>query len=174
MADEALPEAISEEGYRFDFNGEEIMLWHFGPGHTDGDLFVYFTNSNVVHAGDTFSGRGGRSAADAKSGGDILGLQRNLGELLTKLPDDVKILGGHSGVGQISNHHDLENYQQILKTVLTRIQQGLQNDLSREVILADALPPSAEAWFAEARDDSVMHGPPEAWLEAIYECLRGR
>ncbi len=173
FAEEALPEAISGDTHRLDFNGETVELWHFGPGHTDGDLFVYFTGSRVVHTGDAFHGRGGHSAADAKSGGNILGLHRNLGALLARLPEDVKIIGGHGGVGQLSSRRDLEGYHQLLGEILERMQEGLKNGLGREAVLAQALPPNAEPWFADARDDSVMHGPPEPWLEAIYKLLGG-
>ena len=36
------------------FDGETVLVKHFGPGHTDGDAFVYFPNADVLVLGDTF------------------------------------------------------------------------------------------------------------------------
>ena len=35
-------------------NGEEIVLTHVAPAHTDGDILVHFTKANVLHCGDLF------------------------------------------------------------------------------------------------------------------------
>jgi glyoxylase-like metal-dependent hydrolase (beta-lactamase superfamily II) len=34
--------------------GDSIKVEHFGPGHTDGDVWVYFEKADVVALGDTF------------------------------------------------------------------------------------------------------------------------
>jgi len=36
---------------------EEICLYYFGPGHTNGDSFAHFTQANIVHAGDLVANR---------------------------------------------------------------------------------------------------------------------
>ena len=36
---------------------DQIDLYYFGRGHTNGDTFVVFTAAKVVHAGDIFSGK---------------------------------------------------------------------------------------------------------------------
>ena len=45
--------ANAQQG-RQDFSKVEIKIIAFGPGHTDGDAAVYFTNSKVLHLGDQF------------------------------------------------------------------------------------------------------------------------
>src|SRR5882672_704192 len=51
---EAYPVITFDQSASVHFNGEEIKLIHYGPGHTDGDSVIYFTKANVVHMGDQF------------------------------------------------------------------------------------------------------------------------
>ena len=37
---------------------DQIDLYYFGRGHTDGDTFVVFRNARTVHTGDMFPGQG--------------------------------------------------------------------------------------------------------------------
>ena len=46
---EALPVITFNQTLTLHFNGEEIRAIHFPQGHTDGDIVVFFTSSNVVH-----------------------------------------------------------------------------------------------------------------------------
>ncbi len=58
LADEApegWPVITFEEGLSIHFNGEEIVARHYPTAHTDGDVLVHFTGSNVVHIGDLFN-----------------------------------------------------------------------------------------------------------------------
>ena len=38
----------------FRMNGEEVRVFHVPPAHTDGDSFIYFVDSDVLHMGDVF------------------------------------------------------------------------------------------------------------------------
>jgi glyoxylase-like metal-dependent hydrolase (beta-lactamase superfamily II) len=54
-------------------NGEDIKLIHFPDAHTDGDTVIYFTQSKVVHMGDTFVTYG-FPYIDIRSGGSVSGM----------------------------------------------------------------------------------------------------
>ncbi|HEU0053996.1 MAG TPA: MBL fold metallo-hydrolase, partial [Longimicrobium sp.] len=69
---EALPVVTFEQGLSLWWNGEEIRAIHPGLGHTDGDVVVWFTKSNVVHMGDDFVTYG-FPFIDLKSGGSVTG-----------------------------------------------------------------------------------------------------
>src|SRR5262250_911741 len=47
---------------------EQIDLYYFGPGHTNGDAWVVFTALRTVHIGDLFAGKG-MPLVDAANGG---------------------------------------------------------------------------------------------------------
>ena len=51
---DALPQETFASSHRLKGNGENLMMQHFAPAHTDSDVYVLFEKSNVIHMGDTF------------------------------------------------------------------------------------------------------------------------
>jgi len=80
------------------FNGrDEIDLYYFGRGHTNGDAWVLFPALRVVHAGDIFSGKN-VPLLDANNGGSAALIADSLDKgynALNKAAD--VIITGHSG-----------------------------------------------------------------------------
>ena len=107
-----LPVLTFDQSMSLHFNGEEIKLTHFPPGHTDGDSIIYFTESNVLHIGDLFH-NGRNPIVDLSSGGDVEGYKRNVGEIIKMFPDDVKIIPGH---GPLATLAELKAFHQKLLT----------------------------------------------------------
>lgn len=171
-AENAQPTETVDGARSIVFNGEEVRLLHFGPGHTDGDLIVVFTGSHVAHVGDLFHGRGGHTASDfANAGGNAEGLVRSLGELIRVLPADVRIVGGHGGVGQVARRQDLEIYHEMSGEVLEYVKRGIAEGWSLEQVVEQGVPDRWRHWFDSARGDSVMHGSAEGWFSNLYRSL---
>lgn len=169
---EALPSETFDSSRSLRFNGEEVRLLHLGPGHTDGDVVVHFTGSNVVHLGDLFNGPGGHSVSDTRNaGGDVEGLLRSVAELTRLLPSDVRILCGHGGLALVASRTDLETYHEMLSQVVTQVQRGIAAGRNLEEVAAEGIPPRWAPWFESARDDSVMHGDADGWLRNLYRGL---
>ena len=172
MPEDGWPTELVDTAHSISFNGEEVRLLPLGPGHTDGDLAVYFTGSNVVHVGDLFHGRGGHTASDVhNSGGDPEGLLHSLGELIRLLPADVRIVCGHAGVGQIAERRDLEEYQELLAEAVGFVKERIAEGSSLDQVVDREMPEHWRGWFESAREDSVMHGSPEGWLTNLYRGL---
>lgn len=76
---------------------EQIDLYYFGRGHTNGDAMVVFTALRVAHFGDIFSGKN-LPLIDANNGGSAV----QVGESLQKAHDGIKnveaVITGHSTV----------------------------------------------------------------------------
>jgi glyoxylase-like metal-dependent hydrolase (beta-lactamase superfamily II) len=74
----------------------QIDLYHFGPGHTNGDAFVVFREPRVMHAGDMFPGKS-TPFVDTSNGGSVV----KFGETLTQaaaVPNVDTVIPGHSTV----------------------------------------------------------------------------
>jgi glyoxylase-like metal-dependent hydrolase (beta-lactamase superfamily II) len=99
---EALPIVTFQDKVSVHLNGEEIRALHLPSGHTDGDVIVYFTKSNVVHMGDDFVSNG-FPFADLASGGSIKGMIAAIDRAVKDLPADVKVIPGHGGVSTIAD-----------------------------------------------------------------------
>ena len=81
---------------------DQIDLYYFGRGHTNGDAFVVFPALRVMHAGDIFSGKN-IPLLDANNGGSGV----EIGKTLAKAADSVKnvdtIITGHSTVMTVAD-----------------------------------------------------------------------
>ena len=51
---EALPVITFNDRLNIFINGEKVSIYHVKNAHTDGDAILYFSQSNVLHAGDTY------------------------------------------------------------------------------------------------------------------------
>ncbi len=157
------PKVTFEQSLSLHFNGEEIQLWHFGPAHTDTDLVVFFTESNVVHMGDLFHGRGKYSF-----GQDVEGLTRTLEQVLQRIPPDAKIITGH-GVDShaIASRDDLAAYIEIQRDATTWMRGQIEEGKTLEQVLTQPLPKKWTGWhFAGGQT-------PQQWIENIYRSLKG-
>src|SRR5262249_50762876 len=94
----ALPIITFKDGVTLHMNGDDISVQHYAHGHTDGDAVLLFPTSKAAHLGDLFF-NGRFPFVDLASGGDVVGLQRAIDDLLKKIPDDWKIIPGHGSLG---------------------------------------------------------------------------
>ena len=68
------------------FSGpDEVDLYYFGRGHTNGDAWVVFPTLRVVHSGDIFSGKS-VPLIDTSNGGSLL----HISDSLKKAHDGIK------------------------------------------------------------------------------------
>src|SRR6267378_3859550 len=85
---------------------DQIDLYYFGRGHTNGDAFVVFPALRIVHAGDIFA-RKGPPLLDANNGGSGVAI----GDTLAKAAAGIKavdtIITGHS---TLMTWADLQQY----------------------------------------------------------------
>lgn len=140
------------------FNGETIEVIHYPHGHTDGDIVIFFSGSNVVHMGDDFfSGR--FPYVDLDHGGDVKTLVETIGKIIDRLLDDVKIIPGH---GPLSNLDDLKKYHRMLKETSNLVHQKMQAGKTLEQITKQGLPAEWDGW-------SWSFIPTESWIETIYQ-----
>jgi cyclase len=86
---------------------DQIDLYYFGPGHTNGDAWVVFPALRVMHSGDMFAGKS-VPLVDAANGGSML----HYGETLNKAYNGIKgvdvIINGHTPAN--TTFADLKEY----------------------------------------------------------------
>jgi glyoxylase-like metal-dependent hydrolase (beta-lactamase superfamily II) len=108
------------------FNDEAVQLI-YQPGHTDGDVLVFFRRSDVVAGGDLFQTTT-YPVIDVTRGGSVQGIIDGLNRLLDiTIPKD-KAEGGTyvvPGHGRLSDEADVVEYRDMLTIVRDRIQDLL-------------------------------------------------
>ncbi|MFN8058636.1 MAG: MBL fold metallo-hydrolase [Vicinamibacterales bacterium] len=97
---------------------DRVDLYHFGPGHTDGDTFVVFPALRVMHTGDMFAWKDA-PFLDRSNGGSGVQMPQTLAKVLATVKDVDTIIPGHSPV---TSRKDLEEFQRFTSDLLAATQ----------------------------------------------------
>ncbi len=92
---QGLPKRTFKDRMSIGSGSDQVDLYYFGRGHTDGDAWVVFPSLRTLHAGDIFSGKN-LPFLDANNGASGVAI----GDTLQKAHDGIKnvdtIISGHS------------------------------------------------------------------------------
>jgi cyclase len=105
------------------FSGkDQVDLYYFGAGHTNGDTFIVFPALRVLQTGDMFPWRDA-PFLDRNNGGSGVEMPRTLAKLLAATKDIDTVVPGHSPV---TTRRDLEEYQRFNADLLTAVQDAIK------------------------------------------------
>ena len=113
----AIPSELFSTERTLDLNGTNIALKYYEPAHTDSDISVHFTNSDIIHVGDTFW-NGYYPFIDYSTGGSIDGTIRATEANLAKVTDQMIVIPGHGAIGDKSQ---LASYRDLLAAVRDKV-----------------------------------------------------
>lgn len=157
----ALPVITFDDEISFHWNGDRLEVFHPEPAHTDGDAVIYFSERNVLHAGDIFF-NGFYPFIDPSSGGSARGMIAAVDELLAIVNEETKIIPGH---GPLGTRSDLLAYKAMLETAVDAIATLKDKGMSMEEVVAKK--PTA------ALDEKWGNGflEPDVWVSIVYQTL---
>jgi glyoxylase-like metal-dependent hydrolase (beta-lactamase superfamily II) len=89
---------------------DQIDLYYFGRGHTNGDTFVVFTALRTMHAGDMFASKA-LPYVDPDNGGSVVEQPDSLARAAA-VPNVDTVIPGHIPVGTMN---DLKEYAAFTK-----------------------------------------------------------
>jgi cyclase len=135
---------------------DEIDLYYFGPGHTNGDAIVVFPTLKTAHLGDLFAGKG-MPLVDGNNGGSVL----HYPETLKKVHDGIKnvdtIINGHSPT--TTTWADLQTFQEFNQDFVTWGQTAMKAGKSPKDAAAEwKLPAKYEALGYNGTVSTMMGG----------------
>jgi glyoxylase-like metal-dependent hydrolase (beta-lactamase superfamily II) len=160
---EALPVITFDNAVSVFFNGEEIKVIHFPHGHTDGDSVIFFTGANVVHMGDDFF-VGRFPFVDLEAGGDVEGMTKNIGDIISKLPAGVKIIPGH---GPLSDADGLKAFHNMLLQTTDIVRKRMAAGKTLDQIKTEGLPEEWKTWGTGFIKTDV-------WLTLVHNSLSAK
>jgi glyoxylase-like metal-dependent hydrolase (beta-lactamase superfamily II) len=124
-----LPNVTFTDEFALHLGGKEIRAKHFGRGHTNGDVIVYFPELKTIHTGDLFLGRaaprvgaaqtrppGVNIYVDYAQGGSFFEWTRTLDGAL-QLDFDT-VIPGH---GPVSTKDDVAKFRSDLEAMRARV-----------------------------------------------------
>jgi len=109
----ALPSTAFAGEHELRHNDTRITLKYYGPAHTDSDAWVYFTDADVVHVGDTWW-NGVYPFIDYSTGGSIDGQIQAAEANLATFTNKTIFIPGHGPVGGRS---DVAEFRDMLVTI---------------------------------------------------------
>ena len=170
-APQALWPTITEDFdlYSMAFDGEAVQIYHPHYANTDGQLIVFFRQSNVIATGDVVDARY-YPIIDVERGGTIDGELVALNKVIEMAVPAMYAEGGTvviPGHGALCDQADVETYKNMITTIRNRIQFYKNEGKSLEQVLA--LKPSAgwdERWSATSGPGSTRE-----FITAVYKTL---
>jgi len=124
---------------------DQVDLYYFGRGHTNGDAWVLFPSLRVVHAGDIFSGKN-LPLLDANNGGSGVEIGDTLAKAHSALGKSADmVITGHSTQMTMN---DLQEYAQFNREFLSAVQGAKKAGRSAEEVAKSWTMPAKYAGYA--------------------------
>ncbi|MDX1576768.1 MAG: MBL fold metallo-hydrolase [Kiloniellales bacterium] len=162
-----LPVVTFSDDLTFHFNGETIRVIKVpaeaSGAHTDGDVIVHFTGSDVLHMGDVFF-NGLYTFFDPSSGGRFEGMIEALALGLDLAGSETRIIPGHGGLAgraEMADHH----------ARLVEIRERTRAAIAAGTSKADFIASQPTADLAAAYQGRYQVMKPERFLELVYDDL---
>ncbi len=142
------PVVTYDDAITFHLNGEEVHAFLAPPAHTDGDTFVYFPESDVLHLGDVFRTTS-YPVIDIFNGGSLRGTIAALDEAIAMAGPDTRVIPGH-GL-EVVGREEMEEFRDMILDIRDRVYAMVRRGMHLDEIMA-ARPTAAydAQWGREA------------------------
>jgi len=145
---------------------DQIDLYYFGPGHTNGDTFVVFPALRTMHAGDMFAWKA-LPYIDTDNGGSVVTHPQTLAKVIATIKNVDTVIAGHIPT---STWNDLKEYADFTQDF---VNWG-RNEMKAGKTVAQAvpeykLPARFKGYVVSA---NPQFGGVQANLEALYNELK--
>ena len=156
----ALPVVTFSDTATLHVNGEAVHAFSVPPAHTDGDSFIHFRGSDVLHLGDVFR-TNNFPYMDLSNGGGLPGTLDALGIAIGMAGPGTAIIPGH---GNVSTREDIVEFRDMILVVMDRVSALIAEGKSfAEVAAAGTTAEYEGKW-----------GDPERFLRGLYQELGGQ
>ena len=118
-----LPKRTFKDKMSIGKGADEIDLFYFGPGHTNGDAIVVFPALRTAHTGDLFQGKS-LPLVDPDNGGSALHYHETLNKVHAGIKNVDTIVNGHSNT--TTTWDDLKQFAEFNHEWLAWAQAGLK------------------------------------------------
>jgi glyoxylase-like metal-dependent hydrolase (beta-lactamase superfamily II) len=161
------PTITSNEPMTFHFNGEDVMYVPLKPSHTNGDVAVYFTRSDVFAFGDVYTTD--YPSINVAQGGTIENFVDNYNKALAMTTPNTIFLPGHA---QLSTRADLIANRDAIGVIHDRFVKMVAQGMTLEQIRAARPSKEYDARFATENfaPNDVQNST--RWYEQMYNEAR--
>jgi len=145
---------------------DEIDLYYFGRGHTNGDAFVVFPALRLVHAGDIFSGKN-LPLLDANNGGSGLLIGDTLAKAAKRFNGKVDtVITGHSTPMTVA---ELLEYSEFNKDFMRDVQAAKKAGKTVDQIAASWKIPAKYKGYTDPASTPAQTTRLKANIQIVYD-----
>lgn len=159
---EGWPTQEFPKGGKMSFGKEKVEYVHVPTAHTDGDTYLFFPESNILHTGDLFF-HGYYPVIDYSTGGWVGGMAHAAEVMLQKCDAKTKIIPGH---GALATKDDLKQTADMLSAVTERLQKLIKEGKSADEAVAAAPTKDFDEKFGKGAFK------PDAWTRIAYTSIQ--
>jgi len=113
---------------------DQVDLYYFGPGHTNGDAFVVFPALHIMHSGDIFAGKS-VPLIDSANGGSMSRISDTLMKAHNGIKNVDTIINGHTPAQ--TTWADLREYSEFNRDLVAWMRAGLKSGKTPEQLAAE-------------------------------------
>jgi len=157
-----LPKRTYQDRLTLGSGKDQIDLYHFGAGHTNGDTFIVYTALRTMHAGDMFPWKDA-PFIDRGNGGSGREWPRTLTKVLENVKNVDSVIGGHQVVAPWK---ELQVFQQFTAELWSQTEAAHKAGKSVDEAAA------ATAWTSKYPGYGSTRL--KAAVQAIYDELSGK
>jgi cyclase len=157
-----LPKRTFTDTMKIGKGADQIDLYYFGRGHTNGDAWVVFPALRVMHAGDIFSGKN-IPLLDANNGGTGVEIGKTLANAAKSVEKHVDaIIPGHSTVMTVA---DLKEYAQFNDDFATAVREAKKKGGTVEDFVKTWKIPAQYTGYAAPAEARLLSNATIVWGE---------
>ena len=143
----ALPDRAFSDRLTLGAGADQIDLYYFGAGHTNGDAFVVFRAARTVHTGDIFAWKA-PPLIDSSNGGSFVAAPDTLEKAVKGIQNVDSVITGH--MGEVQPWSSLAEYAVFNREFLNYVQSARKAGTSAEQAAAELkLPARFGAYIAK-------------------------
>ena len=159
------PDVTFTAGWKQKVGAERLRAYHFGPGHTNGDVVVHFEHANVAHMGDLVFNRR-YPFVDRGAGANVQSWIAGLDKTLKTFDNNTIFVFGHAFDPEkiTGTKEDIKAFQDYLEKLLVFVGREIKAGKSKEEVIKATAVPGVTEW----QGDGIARS-----LQAAYEELSG-
>lgn len=154
LPQKALPNQTFYTSGKMVFGTEQIQYGHVFQAHTDGDIYVFFPEPNILVTGDVFT-VGTYPIPDYSTGGWLGGLVNGTKTLIGLADAKTRVI---PGIGPVQTRADLQSQLEMCSTMKDRIAEMMKQGKGSDEIMAAGL----------TAEFDKKWGDPKVFLSVVY------
>jgi cyclase len=145
---------------------DQIDVYYFGRGHTDGDSFIVFPALRTMHVGDIFAWKA-LPYVDASAGGSVVEQPKTLARAVAGVKNVDTIINGHIPVG---TWNDLKEYADFTRDFVAYAEASIKAGKSVDQAAAEyKVAPKYKGYVVTIAEGFVT---PKGNLQMAYDELK--